>query len=392
LVILGLIACIIFVGVSIAPFFFFLPSEQVAQQSPIEKASTQVEGSVNRESTKEIESIRVLTETINDSNSLVSPTLELQPNISPSNSTVLEPGFIGNIVLSPDAKILAVNSNTGVRFYDMETFELISMLEDYRETATSVAWSSDGRQIALGDRDGTVRVWDTMTGGQLNIHEGFLLAVSIIAWSPKGNQIVIGYGDDKIWQVWDIVSGKEIEYGAQDILESAAWSPDGKQFVTANFDGTVRIWDAITRDQVHIIPAYQQVAMDVAWSPDGTQIVSGGYNGPMRLWDTATGKELYILQNQFLEAIDVDWSPDGQWIAAARWTYKESNDAVVRIWNLTNGENRPILENQIETAISLEWTPDGRQLIIGADGAIWLWDMDNNEGRRVITGYKKRVR
>ena len=74
-------------------------------------------------------------------------------------------------------------------------------------------------------------------------------------------------------------------------VTSAAYSPDGKQIVSASFDGTIRLWDAATGAQLHVLDAEESV-WSVAFSPDGKEILSGSESGTVSLWDAKTGARI----------------------------------------------------------------------------------------------------
>ena len=79
--------------------------------------------------------------------------------------------------------------------------------------------------------------------------------------------------------------------GHNDWVNSAAYSPDGKQIVTASADQTARIWDAATGQEIRTLTGHTAPVYSVAYSPDGTQIVTASADQTARIWDAATGQE-----------------------------------------------------------------------------------------------------
>jgi WD domain, G-beta repeat len=101
----------------------------------------------------------------------------------------------------------------------------------------------DGRRIATGSADATVKVWDAHSGKELlTLNAAF--SVNSVAFSPDGRRIVTG-STDATAKVWDVQSGEELLTlkGHSSSVMSVAFSPDGRRIVTGSTDATAKVWD-----------------------------------------------------------------------------------------------------------------------------------------------------
>ena len=80
--------------------------------------------------------------------------------------------------------------------------------------------------------------------------------------------------------------------GHEGAVFSAAFSPDGKQIVTASRDKSARVWDAITGREIATLTGHEHEVRSAAFSPDGTRVVTASWDKTARLWDATTGRQL----------------------------------------------------------------------------------------------------
>ena len=117
-------------------------------------------------------------------------------------------------------------------------------LEGHSSVVTSVVFSPDGKSLASGNADKTVKLWDVATGKVINPLNGHSSQVLSVVFSPDGKTLASGSADKTV-KLWDIATGKEINtlHGHSDEVTSIAFSPDGKTLTSGSFDKTVKLWN-----------------------------------------------------------------------------------------------------------------------------------------------------
>src|SRR6266568_3791559 len=120
-------------------------------------------------------------------------------------------------------------------------------------TVHDLAWSPDGKYIAIGSDNTTVLLWEIATIKNIYNYTGHISDVFAVAWSPDGKRIASGDGDGLVL-VWDAFTGGHTytycghadyypgHYTSGAAVNSLAWSPDGKHIASASSDSTVQVW------------------------------------------------------------------------------------------------------------------------------------------------------
>lgn len=201
--------------------------------------------------------------------------------------------------------------------------------------------------------------------------------VTSAAFSPDGRQI-LSASYDRTARIWDAVTGLQLisATGHTDKLQAAAFSNDGRQFATASADGTARIWDAATAGPRIVLRGHQGPVTTAAFSPDGQRIVTGSIDKTARVWNAVTGQPILQLAGHTERVNFSAFLPFGNRLLTT------SDDRTARIWSGATGQELMQLRGHTEYVQSAALSPDGRQTVtVSFDKSARIWD--NATGRQL---------
>lgn len=290
------------------------------------------------------------------------------------------------------------------------------VLKGHTREVAALAFAPDGKTLASGGFDRTVRLWDPKTGALRSVFLVSKDAVLALAFSPDGKTLATAgeparqsrrrplpqhepatIGLDTLpltgdptgtIRFWDIqgaprapmaVDGPGI--AANDRFLGLSFSPDGKTLAAAGIFGAVALWD---REPLHIraVRRGDHLPFTAAvFTPDGTTLFASGWDGQIRTWDVASGQERPPLLGHTGWITSLAISPDGRTLATGGW------DRTVRTWDVASGQTLATLWGHAAPVRTVAFRSDGLTLAsAGLDQVVTLWDLTLNVPRAQLRG------
>ena len=239
-----------------------------------------------------------------------------------------------------------------------------------------LAFGGDGHTLATTDESGLAMLWHAGASGSPARTFKFGGSAKVVAFSRDGRQLAIG-GDSPHVALFDL--GQSDREKPQQIpfpsLSQLAISPDGQTAAMSSFDSTeIILWDLAAGRQRLTLNGHTAAVMHMAFTADGRSLASATgstVDRPIRVWNVATGRLERRIGAHAAALQALAFSPDGHLVAGAC-----PHEKTVRIWNVTTGGEVAAIDGHSQSTRSIAFTPDGRMIATAAgDGTAALWSV-----------------
>ena len=296
-----------------------------------------------------------------------------------------------------------------------------------RDRANHAGYSSDGKHIASGSRDGLVKIWDAATGNELHTFNDDRKAVLALEFSPDGTLLAASYDAPASIVVRNVASGAvvaDMTTGKSTAARLVFWK-DNSKLASSNFsfDTKPRIWDLKTGRLIAILQgatAWDNLIHNLTLAPDQKTLTQTGSRWTV-VWNTETLEPIFKDESALLELIGKDEQPswtgfrteNGHLVVKGRtkvyeidldakrtvrsWPYNKewaagvtdetalspSNDTIAMVianrepalFNFDDGSNKRVLVGHTAPISAMAFRPDGAQFATASqDQSVRLWD------------------
>ena len=174
-----------------------------------------------------------------------------------------------------------------------KTFQLSNVFEGrieapmrgHEDITLAVAFSPNGKWIASGSHDKTVRLWDMETLDPIAAFHGLSDQIYDVAISPD-NRYIAACSRDQTVRIWNIAENKlhKVLKGHSDMVLEIEFSPDSRYLLSASSDMGIKLWDVESGDQLYAYLENEAGLSDIEFLPDGKSFVSTGMDGYLKKW------------------------------------------------------------------------------------------------------------
>ncbi|MGB3509628.1 MAG: protein kinase [Microcoleaceae cyanobacterium] len=165
---------------------------------------------------------------------------------------------------------------------------------------------------------------------------------------------------------------------------SVVISQDGQILVCGNGDGTIKVWQLETGEELGIIKGHTNDVISIALSRDGEILASGSYDGKIKVWQLETQTE-QTLQSHFMRVSSIAISPDGEKLVSG------SSDDSIKFWHIPTGKMLHTFRGHSDSIYAVTISPDGKNLVTGSHNNIKTWNLETGEEIDTLVGHNGRV-
>lgn len=334
-------------------------------------------------------------------------------------------GRVARVAITPDGKRLVSTTQPefvsrpdglpdfegahDIRIWDFTSKRVLHQLKGHAGYILDIAISPDGRLLASGSLDRTIKLWDLVSGslletiGGVEVQQGMgIPTVNALAFSADGRALLWGASDETV-KVRALEAGADVVtfkgHESSTTVSSLALTADERLLVSGGTDRTVRVWDTRTGSLLQTLVGHNKAVEAVAVTADGRKAVSAAGDRTVRVWDVTSGREEALLSGsrEYYDAVlgGRDWvkslaiSPDRTKVFTGP---SGMDDRSIGVYSLASGKRIASLGGHEGGVLALAVSPDGSLLASGGDDkTLRLWNVATGREIAKIVGHEHWV-
>lgn len=282
------------------------------------------------------------------------------------------------LALAPNGNLLAANRGADLHLLDVSAPEpkSIQKLSAGRDSVQSLAWSSDGKTLAIGEfrRVRIIQPADPDAAAEVTNLVGRVTALAFVAENSK-LLIADNAPPNGGWiRVWSVENRSFVTnwLAHRDTIYDLSLTADGKRLATAGADKLIKIWDWQSAQLQATLEGHSAYILALAFTSrtNGTFLASAGADKEIKIWDVATRDQKHSVAGHPVPIVDLAWADDGKIISA-------SEDGVIRLSNMERDDPERTVASITNMLTAAVLAPDGKTIYATAfDGSILAWDRE----------------
>lgn len=272
------------------------------------------------------------------------------------------------VAFSADGKVLALGENPGsVLLWDMAAGRVLTTLTGHTAPVKALAFTADGRMLAsaagdlYGSKRGEVKLWDCTTWTEKQALP--IVQVAALAFTADGKFLATG---GKTVRVWDLATGRE-QRSFKDGFGPVAFSSDGHMLACAWGKG-VKLFDRVSGNELASLPGAQSFPWAVVFTPDNKSLIATDYK-TVSIWDVTQKRIRHKLEAHGAQVFSLALAADGNTVISG------SEDKTVRLWDVHTGRLQGTFRGHTDWVRSVALARDSKTLAsASADGTVRIWD------------------
>ena len=287
-----------------------------------------------------------------------------------------------SVAFSPDGKTLAVGTHDSVQLWNIGEKKATGVWKTGCGYVKSLTFLPDGKKLVIGGYQ-SASVWDVASGMKerdLPKHRGFVTSLAV---SPDGKLLATGCDDEaaRLIRIEDGALLKTFEHD-RDPVQCVAFSADGKLLATAAGDetrvtrpGIAKLWDIESGKLIRDFEGMTKVATSVAFAEKGTRLIVGSADEKAYVFEIESGKPLGFFGGHGRPVTSIAISLNGQ-IAITGSGGRAKGKNELKLWRIADGDVLATAEEHEAKIAALALSPDGKTVATASyDNSVRLWDV-----------------